>query len=233
MWEFQQWEATNNNDSGSESNPSEDEFSPAERKDKVMSDFLTNRKTVSKKKKKKKKKVTPSEKPINRTEMVAIKPNVQVFRNTLDKIESPSKQHVQDSLPIATAYNDKRKDQDDREPITTAEIGGTKYRTGLFRREPRKNFLPPSEQRSKKKSLSNLLPEYPSYGNETETSKQLEPAVQQEDHFTSAGKEITSSNRLLLEYSRKMKTREKLETILGANRLEDRININIGKTVKR
>jgi hypothetical protein len=36
-----------------------------------------------------------------------------------------------------------------------------------------------------------------------------------------------------MEYGRKIKAREKLETILNANRLEDRVNINIGKAAKR
>lgn len=55
MNEFQHWEQAHNNDSGSESNPSEDELSPDERQSKVMSDLLTNRKIVPRKKKKKKK----------------------------------------------------------------------------------------------------------------------------------------------------------------------------------
>lgn len=118
--------------------------------------------------------------------------------------------------------------------MDTAETSGTtKYRSGLFRRETRKGFLPPSESATKKKSLSNLLPEEPNYGREIELSKQLEPSVEKEEQWPPMGKDIGSNNRLLLEYSRKMKTREKLETILGTNKLEDRININIGKTVKR
>jgi len=88
-WEFQQWEATNNNDSGSESNPSEDEFSPAERKDKVMSELHTNRKTIGKKKKNKKKKSVTTDRPINHTEVVALKPvtlKPPSFRHTTDRI---------------------------------------------------------------------------------------------------------------------------------------------------
>jgi hypothetical protein len=73
--EFQQWEEAHNNDSGSESNPSEDELTPTERKEKVMSEVMTNRQYATKKKKKKKKKAAPVEKPTTSDVVTKPQPN--------------------------------------------------------------------------------------------------------------------------------------------------------------